>query len=537
MKKYNNIKISSFFIILFLGFTWLLNGESDAKIYKCRIDTSIIKSEVNRGIFGTNLEWFNNANGIWNPSENAVDPAFIELARDQGLSLVRFPGGTFSDFYHWEDGTGSLALRKVTPHFTDPGSSRNLFGSPELIKFCKLLGAKPLITVNAGTGTAEEAARWVSYMNAPADEKRITDGIYEPIGVEFWEIGNELYLNGSDAEKKIGMSPENYVEKFLAYSDKMRSIDPSISLIAIGVAGSYNIPFSQHSDWNRILLSQAGNKIDYVSLHNSYFPVLYKKNTYDTQKIYQSLWGAVSSVEKDINEVSSLINVYCKNSKPGIAITEWGPFFSINDPNWIDHVKTMGSAIYVARMFQLFISNPVVKIANYFKFTDNSFMGWISYTKVPKILYYVVNLYSNHFGKNVVESHIETPYFKTEKIGFVKPVARVPILSVISSLNNSGDRLFINIVSCSMNEEYMVLLDILNAPVSMDLKNGVMRIIRASSPLAHNGKDIPDWWPIKVVEPSVNEGHTEIKTVSLDCSIPIKIPPLSILVIEVGKKY
>ena len=42
-------------------------------------------------------------------------------------------------------------------------------GSAEFLHFCRLIGAKPQITVNAGTGSAEEAAAWVEYCNGAAD--------------------------------------------------------------------------------------------------------------------------------------------------------------------------------------------------------------------------------------------------------------------------------------------------------------------------------------------------------------------------------
>ena len=266
--------------LLALAALLFVRPECTAKIYRCKVDAEKTTGIVHKELFGTNIEWFNNANGIWSDS-SGIDLDFAELARDQGISLVRFPGGTLSDFYHWKNGIGRQSLRPVSLHHTDPGTSRNWFGSPELIKFCKMIGAQPLITVNAGTGTPEEAAGWVAYMNAPSHEKRKNDGFPDPIGVKLWEVGNELYLKGSDAEKKITVTPEEYSKKFLAYAEKMRSVDPSISLIAIGVAGSYNVPFGPYKNWNRIVLSKIGDKIDYISFHNAYYPVLYQQNKYN----------------------------------------------------------------------------------------------------------------------------------------------------------------------------------------------------------------------------------------------------------------
>jgi len=532
----NKVKIKfkfvfTFFIII-IGL-FFMKSESHAKVYRCEVDAGKRTGIVHKELFGTNIEWFNNANGIW--CNKNIDSDFVELARDQGISLVRFPGGTQSDFYHWQDGTGKQLSRPVSSHHTDLGSSKNSFGSPELIKFCKMIGAKPFITVNAGTGTPEEAAGWVAYMNADDNKRRKNDGFSEPFGVKLWEIGNELYLAGSEAEKKITVTPYEYAEKFLSYAEKMQSVDPSISLVAIGVAGSYIIPFGPYKDWNKIVLSNAGDKIDYISLHNAYFPVLYEKKKYNKRKVYQSLWGSALAVDKDILTVEKLITKYCKNNKPGIAVTEWGPFFSIYDPEWTDHVKTMGSAVFVARIFQVFMSHPMVKIATYFKFTDNTFMGWVSYNKVPKIPYYVVKMYSNHFGTRLINSKIETPHFNTEKIGFARLQTKVPILNVISSLNESEDKLFINIVSCSWDKEMKIKLMIKNFNIA-DMEKAIVWTVSGSSPLSYNGKDLPECWFVKAVEPSEQSENISIKKTHIDCSKTIVIPPASVVMIEISSR-
>jgi len=543
----NKIKLISSLILLFIAAVFWVNKsdgyltssfaerkEGPVKIYNCEVDAGKVTGRVYKDLFGTNLEWFNNANGVFN-NNNQIDADLAGLARNQGISVVRFPGGTLSDFYDWKNGTGEQSLRPVSPHYTDPTTSKNCFGSPELIEFCKMIDAKPLITVNAGTGTAVEAAEWVAYMNTEDNERRLKDGFPNPIGVKLWEIGNELYLAGSDAEKEISLTPEEYSRKFLAYSEKMRAVDPSISLMAIGVAGSYSIPFGPHaSDWNRIVLSTAGDKIDYISLHNAYFPVLYEKKKYDKKSVYQALWGAVLAVDKDLYEVEDLIAIYCKNNKPGIAVTEWGPFFSITDADWTDHVKTMGSAVYVARIFQTFMQHSGVKIANYFKFTDNTFMGWTSFKKEPKIPYYVVQLYSKYFGSLLTGSNIETPYFETEKTGIAQSQTKVPVLNVVSSINESGNKLFINIVSCSWDKELEIKLVIKNFN-SAAIKKGVVRTISGASPLSHNGKDLPEWWPVKAVEPSPRPESIRIKKTYADCSKTIVVPPASIIMIELDQ--
>ena len=107
----------------------------------------------------------------------------VELARQLKPNIVRFPGGCFADTYHWEEAIGdrdlrlprdnrfwsSVPLNYLESHCRlgrhDRPVEPNDVGIDEFIDFCHLVGAEPLLCVNLGTGTAEEAARWVEYCN------------------------------------------------------------------------------------------------------------------------------------------------------------------------------------------------------------------------------------------------------------------------------------------------------------------------------------------------------------------------------------
>ncbi len=502
----------------------------------CYVDASNVKNKISRGIFGTNIEWINCGNGVWNKDKNKAVEDYVRLAKKEGITLVRFPGGTFSDFYHWENGTGPNNLRPTTPHFTDPGKSFNCFGTPELSRFCRAIGAQPLLTVNVGTGTPDEAASWVAYCNDENDARRKADGLESPLRVKFWELGNELYLAGTNAEKQITTPPDRYAQKVTSFGSAMKRIDPSISLIAIGVAHSYTIPFGPYyKDWNKILLKSVSDKIDYISLHNAYFPVLIGNCTASVRDVYQSLWAAPIAIDSDLQEMEYLLSHYEKGKKICIAITEWGPFFSISDPRWIDHVKTLGSAVYAGLVLQVFMKHPRVKIANYFKFTDNSFMGWISYDHQPKVPYYAVQMFSEHFGDRVVESNIKCGYYSTKQIGLVRSIEKVPELSVVSSINDSGNKLFVNIISRCWDKTYRVLFHI--DGFNMETSHALVWKLSGKEAVSNNGPDIPPGFPIRYYEPN-DASYSKIKiTQSYYCpEKALDIPPHSIVTVEFAKK-
>lgn len=490
---------------------------------------------IPREIFGTNIEWFNNGNDFWQPQNQRISPQLAELLANQGVDLIRFPGGTLSDFYDWRDGIGPQSNRPVRPHHTDPGSSTNTFGSPELLQLCRTTSSKPLITVNVGTGTPEMAANWVAYMNSTTNIQRQQDGQALPLPVQYWEIGNELYLDGSDAEKSITIGPEEYAEKYLKFASTMKDVDPAIKLIALGVAGSYSIPFGPYGNWNATVLERAGKEIDFIALHNAYFPMLTDDDKSRTpEEVYRAMWGAPLAVDEDLNRLEILLQYYEGKKDINIAITEWGAFFAMSNPVFMDQVKTLGSAVYVARMMQVFLSHPKVMIANYFKFTDPTFMGWVNYAAEPKVPYYAFQMYAQHFGTHLIKSEINSPHFASMKIGLLNARTNIPELNVIAATNRSKTKLYINIVSCSWNKTQQISL---NLQTFNAAEAAIKRSISGPSPLANNGPDLPSWWSVPYQEPADKQiPPITIETTSWNINEKLLIPPHSIITIELDKK-
>jgi alpha-L-arabinofuranosidase len=107
----------------------------------------------------------------------------IVLARALQAPLVRY-GGNFTSGYHWRDGVGPLDQRVSRLNQAWGIPEYNHFGTDEFLRFCQLIGAEPQITLNLGSGTPEEAAEWVRYVNARWGDRS---------GGLLWELGNELW--------------------------------------------------------------------------------------------------------------------------------------------------------------------------------------------------------------------------------------------------------------------------------------------------------------------------------------------------------
>lgn len=493
------------------------------------VDSEVAK--VDHRVFGSNLEWFNEAGGLASPDRLLRD-RLIMLAKGQGITVQRFPGGILADYYHWTDGTGPRGSRPVRRHASDKGSSANTFGSPEFFEFLRRTGSQGLITVNAGTGTADEAAAWVKYANQPGNAERMRDGIAEPVGIKLWEVGNELYLPGNPTEQKITVTPEIYAERYLRFSDAMHKADPSISVIAIGVAKSHIGPDTEFPNWTEKLLQRAADKIDMIAVHNAYFPMLYKVKQPKVNQVYPALWASPEAVDESLTRLEELIGRYEGKRHIGIAITEWGVLYSLPraDPYWVDHVKTLGSGVYIGRMLQVFMSHSRVKMANYFKFTDRSFMGWVDLNGQPKVPYWVFKLYAQNTGNIRVKSSI-TPSkaYSTPTLAVMQAQSNVPEVTQIVTRDTKSGRLYINLVNRSLSQAYAIRL---NLRGGYSVAKGEILQVSGDKPTDHNGHDIPPEWPFRdEYEPYTKAAPNSIRIQSKvwRAGESLRVPPFSVM--------
>jgi len=179
--------------------------------------------------------------------------AVSDLLKGAGVRMMRYPGGSYGDIYHWKDNTAPGG-------YVAPNTDFDTFmGSVQRV------GAQPMIIANYGTGTPEEAADWVRYAN-----------VTKQYGVKYWTIGNELYGNGHyganwEADNHADKSPTGYANGVVAFADAMKAVDPTVKIGAV-LTMPANWPDAVVADgdsgnWNKTVLGIAGSKIDFVDLH------------------------------------------------------------------------------------------------------------------------------------------------------------------------------------------------------------------------------------------------------------------------------
>jgi len=179
-----------------------------------------------------------------------ADPDVVRLLKESRLPILRWPGGNFASGYHWEDGVGPTEARPTRPNYAWGGVEPNLFGTDEFVAFCRAVGCEPMICLNAGDGTPEEAAHWVQYCNAKADTLagalRAANGHPEPYNVRHWEIGNELWGRW----QVHWTTPTGYVDRYRQFAQAVLAADPTIKIYACGA------PVMWGKAWNDTLIAK-----------------------------------------------------------------------------------------------------------------------------------------------------------------------------------------------------------------------------------------------------------------------------------------
>jgi alpha-N-arabinofuranosidase len=197
------------------------------------------------------------------PSDHVggADPDVVKWLKEARLPLLRWPGGNFVSTYHWGDGVGPVEQRPTLPNYAWGGVEPNTFGTDEFIAFCRAVGCEPMICVNAGTGTPEEAAQWIEYCIGPATSpqgsRRAANGHPEPYHVRHWEAGNELWGHW----QAHWTTARGYPDRYLQFAQAMRKADPSIILHACGA------PVLWGQAWNHELITVAAPALHSLTDH------------------------------------------------------------------------------------------------------------------------------------------------------------------------------------------------------------------------------------------------------------------------------
>ena len=327
---------------------------------------------VDRRIFGGFLEHMGRAvyQGIYDPeSVHADDKGFrkdvLSALDELGFTTMRYPGGNFASGYHWMDGVGLPRKRPAVRELAWQSLEPNQIGTDEYITLCRKMGWTPMITVNLGTGTPEEARNWVEYCNCPTGsryaDQRASNGNKEPFGVKLWCLGNEM-----DGHWQLGHVPaDQYAIRAQQAAKMMKDTDADIELVACGSCGT---GMATYMEWDQQVLSYLGELADYVSLHR------YSGNRNDDTADFLAEGKAIDRQIEEMDAACRFVQAKARSSKRTyLCFDEWNVWYKNHEsdgkgkfaPHLIEEVYNLEDALVVGSYLNSFIRHAdAVKIAN-----------------------------------------------------------------------------------------------------------------------------------------------------------------------------
>jgi alpha-L-arabinofuranosidase len=339
-----------------------------ARVY---LDTKRTIAPIDQNLFGSFLEHLGRAiyQGIYDPGSKLSDSNgfrkdVIEEVRALGVPIIRYPGGNFVSGYNWLDGIGPKQERPRVLDKAWNSVNTNQFGTDEFMMWCKAAGTQPLMGLNLGTGTPEQAAALVEYCNIEKGTRwsdlRRKNGITEPYKVQYWCLGNEM-----DGPWQIGhMTAREYGLKAADAARQMRYVDPSLKLVACGSSGPF---MPTYLEWDREVLEQCYEYVDALSLHR------YIGNTQEETGNDSAKYLAMNlTMDRQISEtvaVCDLVRGRKRSSKKlWLSFDEWNVWYrarsgdAVNGrgqevPHLLEEVYNLEDALLVGGIINTLLRN------------------------------------------------------------------------------------------------------------------------------------------------------------------------------------
>ena len=297
-----------------------------------KIDKDFFIGETDNRLYGSFVEHIGRCvyGGIYDPSCPGADEMgfrkdVIDMTKDLGVSVVRYPGGNFVSGYNWEDGIGPKDKRPKRTELAWFATETNEIGTDEFTEWCRRAGTEAMMAVNLGTRGTDAARNLVEYCNHPSgthwSDLRIQNGHKNPHGVKLWCLGNEM-----DGPWQIGhKKAEEYARTALEAGKVMKWVDPTIELVA---CGSSHMRMPTFGHWEATVLEEVYDIADYISLH------IYFDNQADNLPNFLA-----KSVEMDcfINTVVSICDYVKgksrKNKTINLSFDEWNIWYHTTAAN------------------------------------------------------------------------------------------------------------------------------------------------------------------------------------------------------------
>ncbi|PZR25233.1 MAG: alpha-N-arabinofuranosidase [Citrobacter freundii] len=368
------------------------------------------------------------------PKKDRIRLDVVDALKKIQIPNLRWPGGCFADEYHWRDGIGPRNQRPTMVNTNWGGVTEdNSFGTHEFLELCNLLKCEPYISANVGSGTVEEMAKWVEYLNfdgvSPMTALRKQNGRDQPWGVTFWGVGNESWGCGGN------MTPEYYSNEYKRYATYARNYAGSrLKKIASGSNGNdYN--------WTEVLMKNVGRQMWGLTLHHYTVPTgnWGKKGSATSfdEKEYFNTMRNCWQMEELVTRHSAIMDRYDLEKNVALVVDEWGIWTDVEpgtNPGFLYQQNSLRDALIAGTTLNIFNNHADrVKMANLAQ-TINVLQALVLTQKEKMLLtptYHVFDLFKVHQDAKLLPVSFSSP-------DYVSGDRKIPALNLSASRDSTG---------------------------------------------------------------------------------------------------
>lgn len=427
------------------------------------------KDKINKEIYGQFAEHLGTCiyGGLWVgkdskiPNTDGYRNDVVQALKDIKVPLLRWPGGCFADEYHWMDGIGPKENRPRMVNNNWGGTVEdNSFGTHEFLNLCELLDCEPYVSMNVGSGSVEETAKWVEYMTAqdgPMAKLRKQNGREKPWKVKYIGVGNESWGCGGN------MRPEYYADLFRRYSTYCREYNGNKLYKVASGASDYDY------DWTETLMKNVGDRMSGLSLH---YYTCYTWNgskgsatKFNNDQYYWAVAKCGVGVKEILDKHVAIMDKYDPKNKVELLLDEWGTWWDEEPgsiPGHLYQQNSMRDAMVAAFSLNTFHQyTKRMKMTNIAQIAN--VLQSMVLTKDDKMVltptYYVFKMYCDNMEAVNIPIDVQSDTFSAENERDKNTQRVSPYISASASKMSDGS-IVVNLANADLAQSNKLTIDL-----------------------------------------------------------------------------
>lgn len=447
------------------------------------------------------------------PNTNGVRNDIVDALKKLKVPNLRWPGGCFADTYHWKDGVGPKANRPaIVNRWWGGVTEDNSFGTHDFLNMCEMIGAEPYLAGNVGSGTVQELADWVQYVNgkpntSPMTTWRVKNGREKGWNVNIWGVGNEAWGCGGN------MKPEYYANIYRQYATYMSDFENEANKFRVASGANGN-----DYNWTEVLMRDIPhNMMEGVALHH--YAVInwnQKGPARDfTEQQYFATMKSAWRMEEYVTRHSTIMDKYDPNKRVALVVDEWGGWYEVEpgtNPGFLFQQNTIRDAMIAGMTLNIFNNHADrVRMANLAQ-TVNVLQAVILTNQEKMLLtptYHVMEMYNVHQDATMLPLQLKTN-------DYVLGNEKLPAVSASASKDKNGTA-HVSLVNIDASKSQTVTIDVRG----LNIKSVSGRILTSKKLQDYNSFDQPT-----NIQPTVFNGAKLTGN-----TLQVQLPPFSVVVL------